>query len=71
MTVSFFVNDRLLDKVRYTAPGDQHFEAKIPDGWVEANKEVTVAAEIDKVWTPPQEGAHLGFILTRIGLKQE
>jgi hypothetical protein len=71
VTVSFFVNDRLLESVHYTAPGEQHFEKKIPDGWVEANKEVTVAAEIDKVWIPPQEGPHLGFILTRIGLKQE
>jgi hypothetical protein len=71
VTVSFFVNDHLLDSVHYTAPGEQHFEKKIPAGWVEANKDVIVAAEIDKVWTPPEEGPHLGFILTRIGLQQE
>ncbi len=71
VTVSFFVNDHLLDSVHYMAPGEQHFEKKIPAGWVEANKDVIVAAEIDKVWTPPEEGPHLGFILTRIGLRQE
>jgi hypothetical protein len=71
VTVSFFVNDHLLGSQRYTAPGDQHYEAKVPDGLVQANKEITVAAEIDKLYTPPPPGQRLGFILTRIGLKQE
>ncbi len=67
----FYVNDHLVGSIHCPAPGEQHFETKIPPGVVEANKEVTLAAEIDKVWVPPQDGPPLGFILTRIGLKQE
>ena len=70
VTLSFFVNDHLLDKVRYTAEGNQHFEKKVPENWVEPGKETTVAAEIDKVWTSP-DGTRMGFLLSRIGLKQE
>jgi hypothetical protein len=71
VTLSFFVNDHLLDTVRCPAPGDRHFEKRVPDGWVEPNKEATVAAEIDKVYVSPKDGSRLGFILTRVGLKQE
>ncbi len=71
VTVSFFVNDHMIGSEHYTAQGNQHYETKVPDGLVEANKEVTVAAEIDKLFTPPGSGSKLGFILTRIGLKQE
>lgn len=70
VTLSFYVSDQLLDTVRYTAPGDQHFEKPVPVGWVIANKEVTVAAAIDKLYVSP-DGSRLGFILSRIGLKQE
>lgn len=71
VTLSFYVNDHLLDKVRYTSFGPHHFEKKVPADWVETNKEATVAAEIDKVWVSKDDGAKLGFLLTRIGLKQE
>lgn len=71
VTLSFFVNGRLLDKKTYTAPGSQHFEAPVPEDWVEAGKEATVGAEIDKVWFSPADHAALGFILTGIGLRQK
>jgi hypothetical protein len=70
VTVSFFVNDRLLASQRYDAPGDQHFEAPVPADWVEPNAETRVAAEVDKVWVAPADGARLGLILTRLGLTQ-
>lgn len=71
VAVSFYVNDRLLDTVRYTAFGPQHFDKPLPDGWVQPNTEATAGAEIDKVWVSPTDGVELGFILHRIGLKQE
>jgi hypothetical protein len=30
----FFVNGKLLDKVRYTTPGGKHFEKPVPSGWL-------------------------------------
>jgi hypothetical protein len=71
VTLSFFVNGHLLDKATYEAPGSQHFEKPVPEEWVEAGKDATVAAEIDKVWISPADGAALGFILTGIGLRQK
>jgi hypothetical protein len=70
VTLSFFVNDRLLDAVRYASPGDQHFEKPVPAEWIPVNAESTVGAEIDKVWTAPTDGARLGFVLVRMGLAQ-
>lgn len=70
VTLSFYVNGHLLDHVRYTAPGQMHFEKPVPPGWVEPNQEILLAAEIDKVWVSPGDGARLGFIVTRVGLRQ-
>jgi hypothetical protein len=70
VTVSFLVNDRVLDHARYTRAGNQHFEKPVPAGWVTAGQDVTVGAEVDKVWTPPEGGTKLGMILMRMGLTQ-
>jgi hypothetical protein len=71
VTLTFFVNDHMLGSAHYTSPGTYHFEQPVPQGWVQAGKESTLAAEIDKVWVAPQDGAKLGFILSQIGLRQE
>ena len=70
LTVSFLVNDRVLDRVRYNHDGAQHFEKPVPDGWVIAGQDVTVGADVDKTWTPSAGGPKYGIILTRIGLTQ-
>ena len=70
VTVSFLVNDRVLDQVRYSQSGTLHFEKPIPAGWVIAGEDVTVGAEVDKVWTPPEPGPNLGLILLRMGITQ-
>ena len=71
VTLAFFVNDHLLDRVRYAAPGRQRVEKPVPAEWMEPNENVTLAAEIDKVWTPPQRGGKpSGFILVALGLVQ-
>ena len=72
VTLSYFVNDHLLDRVRYTVPGRQRFEKPVPADWLDANGYAILAAEIDKVWIPPQRDAKpLGFILVSVGLEQK
>jgi hypothetical protein len=71
VTLTFFVNDRALGSARYTSPGTYHFEQPVPPNWIQADKESTLGAEIDKVWVAPQDGVKLGMILSRIGLRQE
>jgi hypothetical protein len=70
--LSLFVNDRLLGRVRCALPGRRRVERPVPAEWLKENEEVTLAAEIDKVWTPPQPGGTpLGFILVALGLQQQ
>jgi hypothetical protein len=66
VTIAFTVNDRVLDRVRYTASGQKHFEKLVPAGWLLPGKPTIAGAEIDKVWVS-KDGARLGFILVRIG----
>ena len=71
VTLSLFVNDRLLDRVRYSSPGRRRLERPVPPQWLRQDEDATLAAEIDKVWTPPQPGgAPLGFILVSLGFEQ-
>ena len=53
VTLSFFVNNHLLEKIRYTTPGRRSFEKPVPAAWVDPNDNVILAAEIDKLWMPP------------------
>ena len=72
VTLSLFLNDHLLDRVRYTSPGRRRVEKPVPAEWLVPGEDVMLAAEIDKVWTPPRPGgAPLGFILIALGLDQQ
>jgi hypothetical protein len=68
VTLTFFVNDHVVDSVRYTEQGNKHFEKPVPADWIPTDQDVQVGAEIDKVWIAPQDKAQLGFLLIRIGL---
>jgi len=72
VTLSLFVNNRLLDRLRYTSAGRRLLEKPIPPQWLRQDEDATLAAEIDKVWTPPQPGgAPLGFILVSLGFQPQ
>jgi hypothetical protein len=71
VTLSFFVNDHLLDRVRYATPGQRHFEKPVPAEWLAPGADATLAAEVDKVWkAPPPSKVTLGFILVAFGFEQ-
>lgn len=70
VNVSFLVNDQVLGRARYKSAGSQHFEKAIPAGWVTAGQDVTIGADLDKVWVSPEDGTELGLVLVRIGLTQ-
>lgn len=67
VTISFFVNDQLLEAVRYDQPGNKRFEKPVPAGWLRPDAMTRVALEIDKLYKSPQDGAELGFVLSRVG----
>jgi hypothetical protein len=70
VSIAFTVNDRLLDRVRYTEPGFKHFEKAVPPDWLPIDAYAIVGAEIDKLWTDRDGDRKYGFIVTRMGLTQ-
>ena len=69
VTISFFIGDKLLDKIAYDTPGDKHFELPVNPDWLTTEADTLICAEIDKVYTSPSDGAKLGFIITRMGFE--
>jgi hypothetical protein len=70
VTITFLVNDKELDKVKYDTPGDKTFEKLVPRGMLQPMSENTVAADVDKPWISKNDGQKLGLILVKIGLRQ-
>jgi hypothetical protein len=67
--LTFFVNTRQLDKVRYTTPGDKHFQKPIPEDWLTTEIESTISIAIDKMFVG-SDGKKFGFILSSAGFVQ-
>jgi hypothetical protein len=70
LELTFLVNGKTLDDVRYTSPGAKHFEKLVPPDWLATDVESTIAVKIDKLYVAPQDGAKFGVILSRIGFVQ-
>ncbi len=70
VNVSFFVNGRLLGRMRCAAPGDRRFEAPVPADWLRMDSYTHVVIEPDKVYVSPQDGAKLSLTLYRAGFVQ-
>ncbi len=69
--ITYLVNGRPLDHVRYTTPGVKHFEKPVPSDWLGTDSDTTVGMSVDKVNVAPRDGAKLGVILLRMGFKQQ
>ena len=64
--MTFRVNGKTLDEVRYDRPGHKIFETSVPADWLIPEHENTVSIGIDKLFTA-EDGTPYGFILSRIG----
>jgi len=67
VTISFYVNGRLLDRVRYDSPGEKRFEKPVDPSWLRLGADNIVTAELDRVWVSPEDQVKLGIILNRAG----
>jgi hypothetical protein len=67
VTLSFFVNGKLLDKVRYATFGDRHYEKPVPAAWLKTGPFTEVRIVVDPPWVAPVDKARLGFVLHRAG----
>jgi hypothetical protein len=67
VTLTFLINGRPFDKVRYAGPGEQHYEKPVPEPLLRAGQDNLVEIEFDRVWTSPDDGAKLSILLVHAG----
>jgi hypothetical protein len=70
VTVSYAVNGQTLGTLRCDHAGDHRIEKAVPDGLVEAGKEIHVTFEAAPKWVSPEDGAQLSFMLHGAGFNQ-
>ncbi len=68
IVITFAVNGRILDKVRYATPGTKTFEKPVPSTLLRAGEIAILTAEPDKTLRYG-EGVDLGFIMIGAGFK--
>ena len=66
VSISFYVNGRLLGAMRCDTAREFVFEKPVPDGWVDPSRPVRVMLEADKAWVSP-DGTEYGFLLVSAG----
>jgi hypothetical protein len=69
--ITYLVNNRPLDTVRYETPGVKHFEKPVPVDWLGVDSETMIAMHMDKVYVAPKDGMKFGVILVRMGFKAQ
>ncbi|MDQ6677620.1 MAG: hypothetical protein M3Z09_10030 [Acidobacteriota bacterium] len=67
VTVSFFVNGKLLGTEKYSKSGSYHFDKPVPADLLTAGKLATFAMRPEPIWISPTDKQHLGLILIRAG----
>jgi hypothetical protein len=67
ITLSFFVNGKLLAKARYDKWGQFRFEKPVDPSMLQADSINHVAIEPDRLWVSEADGVTLGFMLIAAG----
>ncbi|HSW49244.1 MAG TPA: hypothetical protein VLH09_03670 [Bryobacteraceae bacterium] len=67
LTLSYRINGRTFDKVRYAQSGQHHYEKPVPESLLRAGRENLVEILPDKVWTSKDDGKKLSILLLRAG----
>jgi hypothetical protein len=65
--ITYWVNGKQLDKVRYTAPGPQSFEKPVDAAWLVKDGDNVVKMEIEKAYVAERDQVVLGVTLVRAG----
>lgn len=66
ITITYLINGKQFDRVRYTKDGEQHYEKPVPPALLSAGAPTIVTLSLDKVLQTP-DGNKLGLILTAAG----
>ena len=69
VTLTVKVNGHLLGTVRCEREGSYVFDRPVPVEWVHLGEPVDVLAEAAPLWTSPDDGAHLGYLIQDAGFR--
>jgi len=70
VTLTVWVNGRLLDTARIEKGGQLSYRKAVPASMLRLGMENSVVIEPDRVWTSKSDGAVLGFVLSRAGFSE-
>jgi len=68
--MTFSINGKLFDRVRYDKPGQQKYSHAVPADVLRPNAVNLVALTPDKTAGRPEGGERLGFVLTSAGFAE-
>ena len=67
IVVTCYVNQKAIGTMPCPKPCKYRFEKPVPDGWIAPDSTVAVAAEADRRFTSPDDGAQLSFLVGAVG----
>jgi hypothetical protein len=67
VTMTWAINGKVFDQVRYDKPGGQHYNHRVPPELLHPNAVNLVAVTPDKTVGRAESGERLGFVLTSAG----
>jgi hypothetical protein len=70
VTMTFAINGRVFDRVRYDKPGQQRYSHAVPVELLHPNAVNLVAIMPDRTAGRPEGGEKLGFVLTSAGFTE-
>ncbi len=69
VTVAVKINGHPLGSIYCDHVGDYRFTHSVPPEWVHSGEAAHVLAESSPLWTAPDDGAHLGFLIEEAGFR--
>jgi hypothetical protein len=67
LVIDYFVNDHLIERVRYATDGDQTYRHAVPAGWLRTDDYTIVKMQVRNPYIAPADGAKLGVLLVSAG----
>lgn len=69
ITVTYWINEHQLDRIRYDSAGPRKFEKAVPPEWLRTDQDTVVGMDLDKLFTSAGDGEKFGLALTRLGFR--
>jgi len=69
VTLAVKINGHPLGSVYCPHAGNYRFDRPVPLHWLRPGEPVRVLAEVNRLWTSPTDGAHLGYLIEEAGFR--